>query len=89
MCFAMTADHLSSWWAVRAILASSLLLSGCGGQVAGADEAAIANQAESLERAANATTDQLIKQIEDGAKAEDAANVRAVTQLPEDEAAKR
>ncbi|MBL0113967.1 MAG: hypothetical protein IPP45_00150 [Sphingomonadales bacterium] len=59
------------------------------GQSGGADEAAIANQAESLERAANATTDQLIKQIEDGAKAEDAANVRAVTQLAEDDAAKR
>lgn len=64
---------------MRAILASCLLLAGCGGQVTESDEAAIANQAESLERAANATTDQMIKQIEDGARAEEAAKAEAAT----------
>lgn len=64
---------------MRAILAASLLLAGCGGQVTESDDAAIANQAESLERAANATTDQMIKQIEDGARAEAAAEAGAPT----------
>ncbi len=51
-----------------------LLLAACGGQVTESDEAAIANQAESLERAANATTDQLILEIKNDALAEDAAS---------------
>ena len=51
-----------------------LLLTACGGQVAESDEAAIANQAESLERAANATTDQLILEIKNDANAEEAAS---------------
>lgn len=50
-----------------------LMLSACGGQTNQSDEAAIANQAESLERAANATSDQLIRQIEESARAEAAA----------------
>ncbi len=50
------------------------LLAACGGQVTESDEAAIANQAESLERAANATTDQLILEIKNDALAEDAAS---------------
>ena len=42
--------------------------------MAESDEAAIANQAESLERAANATTDQLILEIKNDANAEEAAS---------------
>lgn len=57
----------------RAPLLLLLALAACnGGAVKESDEAAIANQAESLERAANATTDQLIKQMEDDASAEQA-----------------
>ena len=51
-----------------------LLLAACGRQMTESDEAAIANQAESLERAANATTDQLILEIKNDALAEDAAS---------------
>lgn len=51
-----------------------LPLAACGGQVTESDEAAIANQAESLERAANATTDQLILEIKNDAMAEDASS---------------
>lgn len=64
---------------MRMMLASCLLLAGCGGQVKESNESAIANQAESLERAANATTDQMIKQIEDGAKADAAEEAGATT----------
>lgn len=53
-------------------LALLFLLAGCGGQVKESNESVIANQAESLERAANATTDQMIKEIENSAAAEDA-----------------
>ncbi len=52
-------------------IAFGLFLTGCGGQVTESNESAIANQAESLERAADATTDQMIKEIEDSAKAEE------------------
>jgi hypothetical protein len=55
------------------ILCLSLILAACSGRKDAASEEAIANQAESLERAANATTDQLIEQIE----AESAANAQA------------
>ena len=58
---------------MKKLLPFALLLSACGGEVKESDEAAIANQAESLERAANATTDQMIREIEDDAKAEEAA----------------
>ncbi len=54
-----------------------ILLSACGSQVQESNEAAIENQAESLEKAANATTDQLIKQIEEGAKKDEAAAAMA------------
>ncbi|MFO1239917.1 MAG: hypothetical protein U1E64_06155 [Sphingomonadaceae bacterium] len=54
------------------LFALCALLTACGGQVQESNEAAIENQAESLEKAANATTDQLINQIEQGAKKEDA-----------------
>ena len=47
-----------------------LLLTACGGAVTESNESAIANQAESLERAANATTDQMIREIEASGKAE-------------------
>ena len=56
------------------VLAPALFLSACGGEVKESDEAAIANQAESLERAANATTDQMIHEIENDAKAEEAVD---------------
>jgi len=52
-------------------IAFGLFLAGCGGQVAESNESAIANQAESLERAADATTDQMIKEIEESARAEE------------------
>ena len=58
-----------------------LLLAACGGRTTESDEAAIANQAESLERAANATTDQLILEIKNDAMAEDAASA-ATTAAP-------
>jgi outer membrane PBP1 activator LpoA protein len=49
----------------------AVVLAGCNGKAGGeTDPVALANQAESLERAANATTDQLIEQIEDEAAAE-------------------
>lgn len=54
------------------LFALCALLTACGSQVQESNEAAIENQAESLEKAANATTDQLINQIEQGAKKEDA-----------------
>jgi hypothetical protein len=57
---------------MKMLLPFALLLSACGGEVKESEEAAIANQAESLERAANATTDQMIREIEDAAKAEEA-----------------
>lgn len=57
---------------IQSLIAVAIIstLPGCGGQVEESDDAAIANQAESLERAANATTDQLIKEIEESAKSE-------------------
>jgi hypothetical protein len=58
---------------MRTIICACLLLAGCGGQVKESNEAAIANQAESLERAANATTDQMIGEIENTAKREEAS----------------
>lgn len=65
---------------MRAIVATFLLLAGCGGQVGESNEAAIANQAESLERAANATTDQMIAEIENAAKGEEAIAESATAQ---------
>lgn len=65
---------------MRAIVATFLLLAGCGGQVKESNEAAIANQAESLERAANATTDQMIGEIENGARREEAVAESATAQ---------
>ena len=58
---------------MKKLLPLALLLTACSGEVKESDEAAIANQAESLERAANATTDQIIRDIENDAKAEQAA----------------
>lgn len=59
------------------LFALCALLAACGNQVRESNESAIENQAESLERAANATTDQLINQIEQGAKADEAASAPA------------
>ena len=59
---------------MKGALIFCVLLAACGRQASESDEAAIANQAESLERAANATTDQLILQIKNDAKAEEAAS---------------
>lgn len=50
-----------------------LCLAACSGNKDEASEDAIENQAESLERAANATTDQMIKQIEDETAADEQA----------------
>ena len=47
-----------------------VLLAACGGAREPQSEEAIANQAESLERAANATVDQQIAEIEAAANAE-------------------
>ena len=57
--------------AVVALLA--IALASCGEQPQEATDADIANRAESLERAADATTDQLIAEIEAQTKAETAA----------------
>ncbi len=65
---------------MRAIVGACLLLAGCGGQVKESNEAAIANQAESLERAADATTDQMIGEIENTAKREEAGASNAAAQ---------
>ena len=59
---------------MKGALIFCLLLAACGGQASESSDAAIANQAESLERAANATTDQLILEIKNDAKAEGAAS---------------
>ena len=59
------------------LLALCALRAACGNQVRESNESAIENQAESLERAANATTDQLINQIEQGAKEDEAATAPA------------
>jgi hypothetical protein len=55
---------------MRRAMALFLLLTACGGPREESDAASIANQAESLERAANATVDQQIKEIEAEAAAE-------------------
>ena len=60
------------------LILPALALAACGGPRAETDEASIANQAESLERAANATVDQQIRDIQDAAAAEAAANVTDV-----------
>jgi hypothetical protein len=65
---------------MRTIIGACLLLAGCGGQVKESNEAAIANQAESLERAANATTDQMIGEIENAAKREEASAQNATAE---------
>lgn len=53
------------------VLPLTLLLAACGGTREPLSDDAIANQAESLERAANATVDQQISEIEaDAAKEE-------------------
>ena len=65
---------------MRAIVGACLLLAGCGGQVKESNEAAIANQAESLERAADATTDQMIGEIENTARREEASAGNAAAQ---------
>ena len=62
---------------MKIILALCVLLCGCGRQVKESNEAAIANQAESLERAANATTDQIIGDIENAARREEASAATA------------
>ena len=59
---------------MRMMLVMCLLLAGCGGKAKESNESAIANQADSLERAANATTDQMIGEIEDSAKADEASS---------------
>ena len=59
---------------MKGALIFCLLLAACGRQASESDEAAIANQAESFERAANATTDQLILEIKNDAMAEGAAS---------------
>jgi hypothetical protein len=57
-----------------------LVLAGCNGRAGGeTDPTALANQAESLERAANATTDELIEQIEDEAAKEQPAPAATTT----------
>jgi hypothetical protein len=57
------------------LFAVLVLLAGCSpGAALEADENAISNQAESLERGADATTDTAIKQIEDDAAQQDADN---------------
>jgi hypothetical protein len=55
---------------VRGVFAVTLLLAACNSAPEEASEAEIANRAESLERAADATTDDLINQIEAQAAAE-------------------
>ena len=54
---------------MRAVLAL-LLLSACSGGSADVSDTAIANRAQSLEAAANATTDQLIREIDAQASAD-------------------
>jgi|CXWL01.1.fsa_nt_gi hypothetical protein len=56
---------------MKKLLALLLLLAGCGGQMKESNQSVIANQAESLERAANATTDQMIMEIENSATADE------------------
>ncbi len=63
----------AAYVAATTAVALGLSLSACGSRALETDEAAIANQAESLERAANATTDQLIRQIEADARREEAS----------------
>jgi hypothetical protein len=59
---------------MRAALPLLLLLAACSGGGEDASDAAIANRAQSLEAAADATTDQLIREIDAQAGAEMAAD---------------
>ncbi len=52
------------------LILPAIALAACGGPREESDAASIANQAESLERAANATVDQQIRDIEAAAAAE-------------------
>lgn len=62
---------------IVSVLLLSLSIAACSGSRDEASEEAISNQAESLERAANATTDQMIKQIEDESAADEQAEANA------------
>jgi hypothetical protein len=67
-------------WSLPLPAILALALVGCNGREGGeTDPAALSNQAESLERAANATTDQLIEQIEEEAAAERPTTTAAAT----------
>ncbi len=61
-------------------LAALLLLAACGAGPDDASNEAIANRAETLERAADASTDQLIAEIEAQSNADIAAEVEVEAQ---------
>ena len=58
---------------MKRMLPLCLALAACGGPVKESSDAELANQAESLERAANATTDQMIRDLEARSRAESPA----------------